>query len=465
VTQADVTGDAGSPSGAATSAAEPSGQGADTAHHDGPLPDAVRQRVVTLASAALGNLPLEEVPSSLRPFARFTPRKRARLAMTPVAAALESDALFRQRVAEQVRQDSPELSASVAAGRPPAAADPLDVAAVAFLLRPAGWRELVVAAGRAAVADTAAAESAQARGALTRLQEQLEATRVAARSERDRWRAELETVRAENADLRRRLKGSMERARLAETAEAAARMAGEQARTAAAAAAARSEAELRRLKARVAGAEAAVEGARRAAREGRSMDDLRLRLLLDTVLEGAQGLRRELALPPATARPADAVEAVTPPAASVDNVAERALAGDDPALLDQLLALPQVHLVVDGYNVTKSGYGEVPLADQRTRLLAGLGSLAARCAAEVTCVFDGAALDGPVPLSAPRGVRVVFSQPDELADDLIRRLVHAEPRGRPVVVVSSDREVADGVRAAGARPVPATLLLRWLGRG
>ena len=38
-------------------------------------------------------------------------------------------------------------------------------------------------------------------------------------------------------------------------------------------------------------------------------DEVRLRLLLDTVVDGAQGLRRELALPPVTEgpRPADLV--------------------------------------------------------------------------------------------------------------------------------------------------------------
>ena len=48
---------------------------------------------------------------------------------------------------------------------------------------------------------------------------------------------------------------------------------------------------------------------------------------------------------------------------------------------------------------------------------------------------------------------MLFSKPGETADELIRRLVRAEPPGRPVVVVSSDREVADGVRRSGARPV------------
>jgi predicted RNA-binding protein with PIN domain len=61
-------------------------------------------------------------------------------------------------------------------------------------------------------------------------------------------------------------------------------------------------------------------------------------------------------------------------------------------------------------------------------------------------------------------VRVLFSKSGETADELIRRLVRAEPPGRPVVVVSADREVADGVAKAGARPVASTLLLNRLAR-
>jgi predicted RNA-binding protein with PIN domain len=118
---------------------------------------------------------------------------------------------------------------------------------------------------------------------------------------------------------------------------------------------------------------------------------------------------------------------------------------------------------VDGYNVTKTGYGELPLDRQRSRLTTRLSALAAQTGAEVTVVFDGATLDSPRN-SPPRGVRVLFSPAGTTADIVIRRLVRAEPAGRPVVVVSSDREVADGVRAAGARAVPSTGLLRRLDR-
>ena len=97
-------------------------------------------------------------------------------------------------------------------------------------------------------------------------------------------------------------------------------------------------------------------------------------------------------------------------------------------------------------------------------MIQGLGALAARTGIEVSCVFDGAARPPAMP-PAPRGLRVLFSAPGETADDLIRRLVAAEPAGRPVVVVSSDREVADSIRAAGAYPVASPVLLRRLDRG
>ncbi|MEO7745765.1 MAG: NYN domain-containing protein, partial [Actinomycetota bacterium] len=222
----------------------------------------------------------------------------------------------------------------------------------------------------------------------------------------------------------------------------------------------------RRLERELAGAADALQALRRAGREGRSLGSSRARLLLDTLVDAASGLRHELALPPADVLPADVVarelEAEMP---TTPTTPARARSDDDPAVLDELLTLPRAHLVVDGYNVTKSAYGTLPLIDQRQRLVTGLAALAARTRVEVTCVFDGAAQDARVTARPVRGVRVLFSEPDEIADELIRRLVRAEPPGRVVVVVSSDREVAEGVRRSGARPVPSTALVRLLARG
>jgi predicted RNA-binding protein with PIN domain len=123
-----------------------------------------------------------------------------------------------------------------------------------------------------------------------------------------------------------------------------------------------------------------------------------------------------------------------------------------------------VHLIVDGYNVSKTGYPELTLFDQRTRLVGALGVVAARTGAEITVVFDGAAVASG-PGRQPRGVRVLFSDPGVSADDVIRELVASEPPGRPVVVASSDRAVADSVHRAGAHPLASSVLLDLLARG
>jgi predicted RNA-binding protein with PIN domain len=119
-------------------------------------------------------------------------------------------------------------------------------------------------------------------------------------------------------------------------------------------------------------------------------------------------------------------------------------------------------VIVDGYNVTKNGYGDLPLADQRKRLIGALATLAGRSGAEVTIAFDGGARP-PAQPPVPRGVRVLFSAADEIADDLIRRLVAAEPEGRPVVVVTSDQQIVTDVGRAGAWTVPSEVLLARLG--
>ena len=136
---------------------------------------------------------------------------------------------------------------------------------------------------------------------------------------------------------------------------------------------------------------------------------------------------------------------------------------DDPARLAAWVALPGTHLIVDGYNVSKTGFGELSLADQRERLVRQLTALASRTSAEVTVVFDGAAVTTTRPFA--RGVRVLFSAPGIQADDVIADLVRAEPTGRPVVVVSSDRRVADHAVRTGARAAPSSVFLGLLGGG
>ncbi|MEH1101252.1 NYN domain-containing protein [Micromonospora sp. CPCC 205561] len=458
----DAAGDAG-----AGAAPEETGQAAERAlaEPEPVLPEPVRQRIVALTAAVLPGLPADEVPVPLRRVAKFAPNRRARLGAPVIAAQLTADPLFRQRITARVLADTGDLGTAVLEGTAPAAADPVEVAALAYLARPRGWRELIEASGAAVRAEADSAVVAE----LVREAEQragrAEHDRAVARVEAEKLRDELARVREELGQLReesRQLTRSLRETQARER-KAAELLATERGR--AARAAADADAELRRVRARLAEAESAAGVARASAKEARSVDDARLWLLLETIGQAAVGLRRELALDPVEKLPADFVADAfaEQPGGTAAGAATRARDTDDPARLDQLLALPRAHLVVDGYNVTKRGFGEMSLEQQRKRLITGLGGIAAQTGDEVTVVFDGAERMHGLP-PAPRGVRVLFSRKGETADELIRRLVRAEPPGRPVVVVSSDREVADGVRRHGAYPLGADSLLRRLSR-
>lgn len=427
------------------------------------LPEPIRQRVVAMAAAVLTALPNDEMPVSLRKVAKFAPNRRARLGGAVIAAQLTGDPLFRQRISGRVLADAGELGTAVLGGMAPAAADPIEVAALAYLARPAGWRDLLDAAGQAVAAEAESSAVAEhIRDAESRAA-RAEHDRAVARVEADKLRDELARTRDELNQLREesRAGGKALREAQAQLKRANELLAIEKGR--AAKGHGDHEAELRRLRARLADAEAAAGDARQAARDTRAVDEARLWLLLETIGQAAAGLRRELALDPAKVLPGDTVAAAYADMAGAPTATNRAQDADDPARLAQLLALPKAHLVVDGYNVTKRGFAEMSLEQQRNRLVTGMGGVAAQTGAEVTVVFDGAERVHGLP-APPRGVRVLFSRKGETADEVIRRLVRAEPPGRPIVVVSSDREVADGVRRHGAYPMNSESLVRRLTR-
>jgi predicted RNA-binding protein with PIN domain len=420
------------------------------------LVEPARQQVIGLAAEVLGRLPIDEVPAPLRAIARFAPAKRQRLGAVALASALDGDEGFRAKVAETITETSPELTAAVREGTSTAAADPVDVAIVAYLTRPDGWENALAAANRRWLAERGG--TAGHKDGIERLRAEVSELRGQLRGEpgrvRDAVAAAGAETEAELTNLRRTLRDRTRELRGAERERDAARAEATELRARLDAQATAHDAELRRHRARQADAERSAESARRDSRTGRDIDDARLWLLVDTLVQAAAGVRRELSLPPPALRPADTVESVA------GEMGRRAAA--DPAALDRLLALPNVHVVIDGYNVTKTGYGELSLADQRSRLVGALAPLGAQSGAEITVVFDGGAKP-PVQPATPRGIRVLFSAADEIADDLIRRLVAAEPSGRPVVVVTSDQQVVTDTGRNGAWAVPSKVLLARLG--
>lgn len=308
---------------------------------DRPLPDGVRRRVVQIVSDGFGGLTVAELPAQLRQYARFAPNRRAKFAGNAMAAALETDPLFRQRIGEKLREAQSELAGALDSGSPPPAADPLDVAAAAYVLRPTGWVKLVTAAGEEALRADAERADEESRAELERLREELAQARDATRADTERLRTELDAAKKEVDSLHRKLRAAHSDVKRGEAALRKLRAETDTARAESQAQVSAAESESRRLKARLGEAEAALEATRKAAREGRSVEDMRVRLLLDTVLDAAQGLRRELALPPVSVRPAETVDAVEPGRMTPKDIAARALSDNDPAILDQLLALPQ----------------------------------------------------------------------------------------------------------------------------
>ncbi|MEV1293815.1 NYN domain-containing protein [Pseudonocardia sp. NPDC049635] len=466
-----------------------------------PLTAPLRFRLAEIAGTALAGMPAADVPGPLRRFARFTPAKRARYGGQALVARLEQDAAFRAAVvawwaenrpgelelppaaggagapSEQDTAQNAGPSAGPAGGEPaadparlPAPVDKLDAAAVALLTGDPLASRRVAEAEQTGDLSSLRAERDEAIAKVDKVTAELERAQAELAEERERARSAIAEHQMEYQQMRRRVseQGARLRAALDARAELEAEVemlrAGADERLAAARADAerereRADAERRRADAAV----REVAAARQAAREARRGDEVRLELLLDTVGGAIAGLRRELDVGAGGPRPADLVAGTGPVDAGVAAASGRAgLPVDGLAALDTLLAMPSVHLIVDGYNVSKTGYPDLPLADQRARLVGQLGALGARTGAEITVVFDGAAVSA-APLRGGRGVRVLFSEAGVLADDVIRDLVAAEPDGRPLLVATSDQEVVRSVRRRGAHSVPSAVLLRRLG--
>jgi predicted RNA-binding protein with PIN domain len=430
--------------------------------------------------------PAVPAPAGLRPFLQFA--KLPPPALKAARRALDHDDEFRARVAEVLSEDD--------VGR----------AGWLYLARPAGWEEEL--AGRAAEAtlagETAAdrraendarrrlagAEAATRRAEESAAAAQAEASRAAgALAEERRARraateeaalmaGQLQQLRAERDRLAVERDRAREVAGQAEAAAAALRREGDGLRT--------SLAELERRAARPqpeaplpAPAVAAVSG-EQVVEAGRALAEAssaaaRMAEALQAV---AWALGGSPAPPPRGG--AQAPPASTPaPAALPTRPVTRprrssrrtpvplppAVLDDSPEAAEHLVRVPNVLLLVDGYNVSQTGWPDLPIAEQRRRLVDALAELAARTTADVHVVFDGS--DPPWPPTVPatlQPVRVSFSPPDVEADDVVLARVADVDPGRPVVVASSDRRVRDGAADQGANVLTSAQLLAALRR-
>ncbi|MCU1502397.1 MAG: hypothetical protein JWM12_1751 [Ilumatobacteraceae bacterium] len=133
------------------------------------------------------------------------------------------------------------------------------------------------------------------------------------------------------------------------------------------------------------------------------------------------------------------------------------LYGHSAAVAEHLLRVPGVVALVDGYNVAKLGWPTLDLVGQREQCILVCENIARRWGTAITIVFDGADVVGT---SAPRRlVRVAFSPPGVIADDVLRAEVAVADHRQPIVVVTNDQAVIADVRAEGANTLSSDQFL------
>ena len=455
---------------------------------------------IEVAQVGARQQPPLDVPRGLRPLVGHARVTKAALATA--RRVCEADADFRSRVAAAL--DAPGAEAAV--GRP----------GVLWLRRPEGWEAelggLLAQAREAAAAEEERtlersaqrrlrhAEQARERAerAAEEARRSAEAAKVDLQEER-RLRRAAEEAAARTARHTASLDEQLASARLRAAAAADRAVARDEAEAATSAALAAAEAELTRLRAEVVALHALAErhatAADPATRPGGSTGAADVGAVAEAVatasaaavalgaalgraaaaLDPAAGAGRARAAPP----PPEGAAPPSPPRTSThprwarnrrQAIRRRPVRlppfvlEDSPEAVEHLVGLPGVVVLVDGYNATLSAWPDLPLPEQRRRLVDAVAELAARTGARAEIVFDGAEAAGSSPnVAGGRSlVKVTFTAHDVEADDVLIARARALPP--PVVVASNDRRVREGARSAGANVVGIDQLLAALRR-
>lgn len=402
------------------------------------------ERAVEVARQGQEATPMVTAPRELGRYLSF--QKLTGPALAAVLRVLDTDDGFRARVL--------------------AATAPEEVTAAGWLAlsRPPGWQDLLraVSAGQDEATGTQAAERR-----LRELQRSLEASgrkRAHAEAELARHRDEGEAANEELTALRRDRRRAEESLAAAErcVADVEQKLQDRETRLAEAQGAREArEHELGEAQRLLAEAQAELERRPAPLVPGeRSVDVAALRDAASRLQRAAVTLTKSVdgvlaAVPP---EPVVIEETVPARAVRVPMALPGGVVADTVDGARWLLGQAGVVLLVDGYNVAKAAWPDEDLEPQRTHLVRALDALTIRTGATAEIVFDGP--DDPVPAGrqGTRSVGVRFSG-GALADDVVVDLVDAHPPDRPVVVVSSDREVRDGARAKAATVIGSDTLI------
>jgi predicted RNA-binding protein with PIN domain len=350
----------------------------------------------------------------------------------------------------RVIENDPEFRGRLALGAVPELVDPIGIL---WLTRPVGWEDEVAAL-------VAAAEEAEREADTEAAARRERKRREAAEQVAARTRAEVLGLEARLAELTTELEAHRSRvAELAEDNDALRRELIER-RNEARHANDRAAAASRRVEQLT--DERDVADARRSDAEGARDDVLAERV--EASVEAAQlaelaSLAHELAAQLAAANE----RLIGSRDSRRSRPQRRALAlpggvmGDSEAATEHLLR-SGASVVIDGYNVSMTGWPGLSAAEQRRVLLDTCENVARRYGADLTVVFDGADVAGAA-TDQRRLIRVVFSPDGVTADDVIRADVDRLPTARSVVVVTNDAEIVRDVRALGANTVSSDRFL------
>jgi predicted RNA-binding protein with PIN domain len=404
------------------------------------LPDDIADALARAIGAYVRAVPRHELPNSLRPLQAFRPKALA--SRRGVLLATLDDDKFRDDVLTWLDEAKPELPAE----------------SVLLLRlaceRPDGWEEQLGA--RSSPVPEERSESGRievAEAALEQEREKVRRARADAKRARAKAAAEVESHSRRVADLERELERARgELLRIRTDLDAAERR--------------RADAEAARDK--------EVRRAERAADAAKSGQDEAMRNLKAARKEGTAARRdadaaaariASLEAELAGARDRDVDKAAeadrrVPPRRRPRLGVPKGRFDDDPQTLEGWLGADGVTLLVDGYNVTKAkgGFGTLELEAQRERLVADLIPLVGRKNVSAIVVFDGSEVDAAARRAFRGPVKVEYSTPDETADDHLVELVRRLPPN-PVVVVTSDRELQERLRAHGATIATSPQLL------
>jgi uncharacterized protein len=127
-----------------------------------------------------------------------------------------------------------------------------------------------------------------------------------------------------------------------------------------------------------------------------------------------------------------------------------------------------MHIIIDGYNLIRQSdalrrYERLSLEAGRNALARSVSHYKKQKGHKVTVVFDGWQ-GGPVEEERDKlsGIDIIYSRKGEKADEVIKRMV--QERAEEVVVVTSDRDIADFVSRRGGTAISSQEFDGLMGR-